>query len=338
MTEPGRDAFCVDDPKTRRCFLRSEWLLVLTWLFSAGLATQGDLFAENSPPPILFACYNLENYQVRPPAVSAEHSRAKSPESLRAVAEVIAAAKPDILGICEMGSLDALSHLQQALVALGVNLPEIEFVDGPDPDRHLALLSRFPLQERHSQARVPFILDGRPHLVRRGFLEITVEPAPGYRLRLLGAHLKSRLAVSEGEARVRRFEAQMLRERVETILGTNTHENLLVYGDMNDTKDQVCIQTILGTRGSPAMLTDLQAQDPVGDHWTHFWKTGGVYSRIDYLFVSRGLLPEIVTNRTTIDRSPHWHLASDHRLLGTEIIPSDKKSKNRVPTSPRYAP
>lgn len=256
---------------------------------------------------------------------------------MEAIAEIIAAAKPDVLGVCEMGSRDSLADLQQRLQARGISLPEVEFVDGPDPDRHLALLSRFPLMERVSHARVPFVLEGRPQLVRRGFLEITLEPAAGYRLRLLGAHLKSRLAAGENEAMVRRIESQLLRERVDAILQANPHENLLVYGDMNDTKDQACIQSIQGIRGGPTALTDLQARDAVGDHWTHFWKTGDVYARIDYLFASRGLLPEILPQRTAIDRSPRWHVASDHRLLCAGILPLERTQSSRS-TRGTYAP
>jgi endonuclease/exonuclease/phosphatase family metal-dependent hydrolase len=133
------------------------------------------------------------------------------------------------------------------------------------------------------------------------------------------------LAVSEGEETVRRFESHLLRERIDEILIQNPRENLLVYGDFNDTKDQACIQTILGLRGSPSALTDLPARDSVNDLWTHFWRAGDVYARIDYLLVSRGLLPEILPDRTRIDRSRHWNLASDHRLISTTLIPIEKK-------------
>jgi endonuclease/exonuclease/phosphatase family metal-dependent hydrolase len=280
---------------------------------------------------ITFACYNLENYQLPVHTPSGENVRGKDEESREAVADIIAAAKPDILGICEMGTRASLEDLQKRLLARGLHFPECEFVEGPDPDRHLALLSRFAPTERASRTRVPFVLEGRPQLVRRGFLEVTLEPAAGYRLRLLGAHLKSRLAVSEGEAVIRRLESQLLRERIDAILQGNPHENLLVYGDLNDTKDQACIQTVLGSRGSPTALTDLHARDAVGDHWTHFWKTGDVYARIDYLLVSRGLLPEILPNGTFIDRSPHWQRASDHRLLGAAFVPLEKNFRGPRP-------
>lgn len=281
----------------------------------------------DAPAPVVVAFYNLENYQIAASIAGGGAAKAKSEESREAAADIIANARPDILGVCEMGSRESAFDLQKRLQARGIGLSSIEYVEGPDPDRHLALLTRFDALETHSQARVSFILEGRPQLVRRGFLEVVLEPAKGYRLRLLGAHLKSRLAVSEGDSLVRRIEAELLRKRIDEILSQNPDENLLVYGDMNDTKDQMCIQTILGLRGGSASLTDLQGRDCVGDHWTHFWKTGDVYSRIDYLLASRGLVTEVTPHRTVIDRSTRWRAASDHRLISTEIVPREKGTR-----------
>jgi endonuclease/exonuclease/phosphatase family metal-dependent hydrolase len=315
-------------------FIRSRIGFAAVWVFCTFTVIHRTHRADPPSPAqkasfVTFACYNLQNYQISGQHASGEKIRGKSPESMDAVAEIIASARPDILGVCEMGCRESLADLQHRLDARGVRLPEVEFVDGPDPDRHLALLSRFPIAARFSLARVPFVLEGRPQLVRRGFLEVTVEPAAGYRLRLLGAHLKSRLATGENESLVRRLESQLLRERAEAILQANPLENLLVYGDMNDTKDQACIQSIQGIRNSPNGLTDLHARDPLGDYWTHFWKTGDVYARIDYLFASRGLLPEILPERTTIDRSARWQVASDHRMLCAEIIPGERQHPAR---------
>jgi endonuclease/exonuclease/phosphatase family metal-dependent hydrolase len=318
--------------------MENRWFFVLIglwiWSFLAS-ALRGDESdgAKTSKRPqdggvtggVTFAGYNLANYHIGSPSGGNRHTRPKSTESMQAAADIIAAASPDVLGVCEMGDRASLQDLQTRLGERGLHLTEIEFVEGPDSERHLALLSRFPLVARLSQPRIPFVLEGRPQLVRRGFLEVTIEPAPGYRLHLLGAHLKSRLAVSEGEETVRRFESHLLRERIDEILIQNPRENLLVYGDFNDTKDQACIQTILGLRGSPSALTDLPARDSVNDLWTHFWRAGDVYARIDYLLVSRGLLPEILPDRTRIDRSRHWNLASDHRLISTTLIPIEKK-------------
>ena len=58
-------------------------------------------------------------------------------------------------------------------------------------------------------------MNGQPEKVRRGFLDVTIEVNAGYRLRMVGAHLKSKLPIPGGEALMRRYEAQLLRKRLE---------------------------------------------------------------------------------------------------------------------------
>jgi hypothetical protein len=85
------------------------------------------------------------------------------------------------------------------------------------------------------------------------------------------------------------------------------------------------MQAVMGIRGSPSYLTDLQAKDALGDRWTQYWKLEDLYSRIDYFLANAALLHEIVPNKTMVYRSEYWNEASDHRPIYTSIAPLEKK-------------
>ena len=158
--------------------------------------------------------------------------------------------------------------------------------------------------------------------MKRGFLDVTIRISPAYEIRLVGAHLKSKVASPhEDDALMRRHEAFLLRQHIDEILAAKPNTRLLVYGDFNDTRDQPAIREIIGTRGGANYLTDLQPRDAVGDRWTEYWPVEDVYSRIDYFFANAALVHEIVAGKSTIDRSQSWHAASDHRAICTVIQP-----------------
>jgi endonuclease/exonuclease/phosphatase family metal-dependent hydrolase len=154
-------------------------------------------------------------------------------------------------------------------------------------------------------------------------LDVSIRVNPGYTLRLIGVHLKSKLPSPSGEDLIRRCEADQLRLLVEQILSEEPRANLLVYGDLNDTREQPAIRQALGPWGGAFSLQDLPAEDPQGQRWTHYRQFTGVYSRIDYLLVNRALKPEI-SGSARISGAPEWKRASDHRLLYTRILPKDR--------------
>ncbi|MEI8234570.1 MAG: endonuclease/exonuclease/phosphatase family protein [Verrucomicrobiota bacterium] len=274
---------------------------------------------------VVFAGYNLENYApLAVPGANAPGRPGKTAEAAAAVVQVIGEISPDILGVCEMGAAPQFAEFRQRLDAAGMGYCDAEWVESADPSRHLALVSRFPIVARQSVADAPYESGGVRCKVRRGFLDVTVQIAPACRLRIVGAHLKSKLASPGGGGAdlERRQEAHLLRQHIEEILAADPALPLLVFGDFNDTKEQPAIQEILGVRGSPQRLTELRLADAVGDRWTYYWKTDDVYSRIDFLFVNRALAPWVVPARSGVHRSPVWNQASDHRPVFATLHPS----------------
>lgn len=280
-----------------------------------------------APSEIVVCQYNVRNYVNSRPAGEGQKyaTRAKPPVEVEALVRIIKEINADILGVCEMGPPDRFDDFKQRLAEANLGYTDFEYVQAADEERHLALLSRFPIIARKSAANVGYEINGKVEKVRRGFLDVTVQVTPDYRLRLVGAHLKSKLPSLEGEALVRRHEAQQLRKHLDAILLAEPQTNLVCYGDFNDTKDQPMFSEITGVRGTPTYMADMWAKDSLGDRWTHYWKTADLYSRIDYLLVSPALYREVVKEKSTVYRGPDWEVASDHRAVYASIVPIDRK-------------
>jgi endonuclease/exonuclease/phosphatase family metal-dependent hydrolase len=291
---------------------------VLPFLFSVVLTVSAE-----EPREIIFCSYNLENFSEgkAPDAISPHGTKPKSVAAIATQTRIIREISPDVIGVCEMGSPAMFERFRSELKGAGVDLPHTEYVEAGDEDRHLALLSRYPIVARDSQIDLRFELNGREESVRRGVLDVTVQVNGQYRLRCVGVHLKSKLPTPQGEALIRRFEAQKLRQHLDRILAADPKANVICYGDFNDTRNEPMFQQVIGTRGSRGFLTDLPCVDAFGDRWTHYWSTADQYSRIDYLFASPGLLPEVNLTGSRVYRSNDWNVASDHRPIFTGIRP-----------------
>jgi len=277
---------------------------------------------------IVVAAYNLENYLRMDRYAKGETvTDAPKPErEIAAIVSILGEVKPDILGLMEIGGEDMLSDLQARLRAAGLDLPHRVWVRGADEERHIALLSRFPITQDRSLDDVSFPLNGRIQRMPRGILDATVQVAPDYRLRLLGAHLKSkRTTPNYDQARLREREADMLRKHVDGILQKEPSTNLLLFGDLNDTKNEYPIRQIMGPPRAPTSLRDIWLRDSRGETWTHYWKSADIYSRIDYMLVSPALAPEVIWKKCGINDSPSWKDASDHRAIYATISPNDRR-------------
>ena len=293
-------------------------LVWLPWWFLLLPASANDA--------LVFASWNVRNYVLTPP-VDREGTPPLAPKtkkSVQAVVQTLAAISPDIVGLCEMGSLSDLTDLQERLKKAGVDLPHRAWVDGADQVRHLALLSRFPLKPPQHDTESSFTINRISHRVQRGFLDSTAVIRPNFHLRILGAHLKSpRIVPAFDPVLFRRQESLVLRARVENILTKNPEASLILFGDLNDKKNSPVLRSLLGRPGSESALTNLTLPDQGGDHWTYYWDETDQYSRIDYILVSGRLRSLINKKKSRIHRTANWMEASDHRPLVVTIhIPS----------------
>ena len=278
--------------------------------------------------------YNVENYLDQPTEtrrfVKSDDAKAKIRESIRAM-------KPDVIALEEMGSTNALLELRASLKADGLDFPYWEHVTGFDTNIHLAVLSKFPITARRPHTNENFLLDGRRFSVSRGFLEVDIQVNTNYSFTLLGAHLKSKRPVPEGdEAELRLQEAKLLREKVDAVLKAKPNANLVVLGDLNNTKDSPSTKAIIGT--GKLRLVDTRPAEHNGDDapnpnprfspmnvtWTYYYGVEDTYSRIDYILLSPGMAREWIKQETYALALPNWGVGSDHRPIVAAFEAADK--------------
>lgn len=279
------------------------------------------------------ASYNVENYIL----AETDSRPAKSEASKAKLAEILRGLAADVLALQEIGGRDALADLQARLRRLGLEYPHADWVQGYDTNIQVALLSRHPIIAKRPHTRDAFLLSGRRYRVTRGFLEADIRIRPAYEITVFVAHLKSRRASGEAdEAAMRREEARLLRDKVELRLQADRRANVVVLGDLNDTKDSEPIRLLVG-RGRD-QLVDTRPSERNGDTgftpnprwqprtvaWTHYYGVEDSYSRIDYILLSPGAAREWVRDESWIPSVPDWGLASDHRPIVVTLETSDR--------------
>ena len=280
--------------------------------------------SQNLDQELRFLSYNIKNYLTMSRFVDGERKdRRKPAREIEALVEIIVTARPDVLGICEIGSREDLAELQKKLAEGGLSLAHSEHAGGADTTRQLGLLSRYPIISTDSQGADGSLTyssvdaDNLPKdfAMQRGILDATVAVG-SQKIRFLGVHLKSKREVPYGhQDLMRRHEAYLLRRHADRILDLNPETLLCVYGDFNDTRRESPVRSIQGPTQSTRYLEPLHHTDSRGHVWTHYWEYQQVYSRFDYVLASRSLRPLFNQQASYIIDSPGWSKASDHRAL-----------------------
>ena len=279
--------------------------------------TKAALASDPASTGLRFIAYNLNNWLTMERGADRTQAKAtpKPAAEKRALVELLTRQVPDVLGVCEIGSREDLAELQAALLAGGVALPHAYYTGGGDELRHLGLLSRFPITRTLTPPHLDFKLNGSAYTMSRGILDATIQ-AHDKSYRWLGVHLKSKREVADGDQDALRLcEARLLRQHVDAILAAEPSARLIVYGDFNDTRGSAALRLITGNHGGADSLTALPVQDTHGERWTHFWELHDIYSRFDFITVTRDLKREVDFTASRILDDPEWRDASDHRPL-----------------------
>lgn len=269
------------------------------------------------PGGFRFVAYNVENWLTMDRYVrNKEVKDQPKPEAeKKAVITILVKHKPDVLGLCEIGTQEDLAEIQRSLKGAGIDLPHLHYTGGTDPTRHLGILSRFPVTSTATVADSTFELKGRSFGINRGILDATLDVG-GKPLRFLGVHLKSKREVDDGDQeQMRIHEARLLRRHVDSILAGDPRARLVVYGDFNDTRKSQAFTTVTGSYRDPGYLTAIPFKDSRGHAWTHHWTYQDIYSRIDFVSVSQALKPSVDFRASYLADDAEWADASDHRPL-----------------------
>ncbi len=298
----------------------------LAWL-GAALGSGCSLFQSDEPTPAVpdsafprpaagefsVMTFNLNQYALVDRDGNADTLEPKPPEEASSIVEVIRQVSPDILAVQEMGDPSAWAEFKYSLRQAGLEYAHEEYLRRGKSVLNMAVLSRFPIVATNSHTGDTYTIGPTQFPVMRGIIEIDVAVAPQYRLRLMVAHLKSKVFHSFGQAEMRRNEARLLNNHVRDVLKENPNANLLVVGDFNDDPSSAALREI-ETYKRATLLHDLRPTDAVGDAWTHR-ENDDNYHRIDYMLASDGLMAEAIPEKSFVVRSPMLLRASDHRPL-----------------------
>jgi endonuclease/exonuclease/phosphatase family metal-dependent hydrolase len=270
---------------------------------------------------IRLATYNIRNYNSINRQIDGgfKPDWPKPEEEKTAVRKVILAVHPDILALEEMGPGQELAELQRDLAAEGLVFNYTALVNGPDPDRHVALLSRVPLAGVHPREAISYKFDGGEKQVARGLLEVDVV-TNGRPWALYAVHLKSRLTQSTDDpqsAAQREAEARAVRDIVRQEQPLAQGALVAVVGDFNDARDSTPLKRFLDLDGKP-LFSIAPSADSHGETWTSSYGRADEYDRSDYILLSPALFP-LQKGQGGIADIPASLIGSDHRLVWVDL-------------------
>lgn len=287
----------------------------------AAAPVAADATATSTPTGLRFVGYNVANWLILDERYDfdtriSEKNAPKPEKEKAAVVSIVSAEKPDVFGVCEIGTKDDLIDIQTRLKAAGVDLPHLHYSGGMDTTRHLGLLSRFPIVSTAVVADQKYKINGKEYGMQRGVLDATVKTPDGRLWRFLGVHLKSKRDVEDGDQNQMRInEAQLLRKHIDEILKADPQARLINYGDFNDTRRTSPLKIIQGPYNSPRGMNPIGLHDSRHEYWTHFWEREDVYSRFDYIMFSQALKKDVVFEECKILDPKNWRMGSDHRAV-----------------------
>lgn len=274
--------------------------------------TAADDAIPQAGAPVRFVMQNVNNYFVAGEQQRGRYVVHPKPEEAReAVADVLAAAQPAIVGLIEIGGPAALADLRARLAKRGLDFPYYRVLVRSGEDRALALLSRYPIVRDESQAQYGLYGQKRRKMLR-GILDITVKTDDDRLFRIIGAHLKSRVAKDgDAAADLRNQEARTLAMYLQTAQRQHPRVPLIVYGDWNDTPEDASVQIVEQGVSADAAMTRLAPRDTRGEEWTHFYKEKKEYSVLHGRMQPR--------KGCGIIDIPAAEKASDHRALWADL-------------------
>jgi endonuclease/exonuclease/phosphatase family metal-dependent hydrolase len=257
--------------------------------------------------------YNLRLYGYEDRDGNGLADNPKPDDERLAILEVLAAARPDVLAVQEMGNQDFFDGFRSELKSRGLDYPYAAYLHRGRYHANLALLSRFPITAQTLHTNDQYRMGTAELTVLRGFIEANIQVHSNYSFRIMVAHLKSKVFSKYGQTEMRRNEARLLNNHVRAALKADPELPLVVVGDLNDAPESAALHEVRGER--KRILDDVRPADPLGDVWTYYSATLDQYERIDYILVSRAMQANVVREKTLAIRHPRMLQGSDHRPL-----------------------
>lgn len=262
---------------------------------------------------------NVRNYFVAEDIPRAPYPRPiKSIGEREAVARDIASARPDVVGLVEIGGQAALRDLATRLEKRGLRYEHTFVLERHGEDRALGILSNIPIVHNRSQAYYRLVGEGTNRRMLRGILDVTI-CAPGNRQwRIIGVHLKSRKASDQSAADAqRKREMLTLSQHVQHALQKEPNLPLLVFGDWNTGPEDPLFLVLTRPHDKKTALHRVEATDPHGESWTVFYTSYNEISAYDQIYVNPFLYDRM--GKKGIVEKPRHSSGSDHRAVWCDL-------------------
>jgi endonuclease/exonuclease/phosphatase family metal-dependent hydrolase len=271
---------------------------------------------------IRVATWNICNYLICDRRVNGQFRPAyPKPEIEKtAIRKILHVVQPDILALQEIGGISFLKELQNDLSIEGTHYPFFALIEANDPDRKIAVLSKYPFKAVVPHTGIQFTLQGQQQYVKRGLLELQFETY-GKTWTLYIVHLRSHYtthaAIDNQEER--EAESRAIAAFIRKAHPLKAHTYFLIAGDFNNTLGTIPLKAFLKT-GKYTFTRRVPAADSLGAVWTHYYAKEGIYSRIDYILASPDFWPHIANQTAYIaDLMPESSIGSDHRLVYMDL-------------------
>lgn len=235
-----------------------------------------------------------------------------------AVREIMHKINADVWALQEFGEWADLRELQRDLQREGLDYPFIYLMEGLDPVRRTAVMSRFEAVEVRAITDLDFPYFGERIGVKRGLHELHFEIG-GERWILFNLHLKSRLTDEREDPRsvIRRTsEARVIRDYIRQTYPPD-EVAFVIAGDVNDTAGSAPVRRLTQVSGR-TITRRLDAEDSRGQRWTHRFRREDAYTRVDYILPSPAFELRWELMGMAIEDDPRVLIASDHRPVYTD--------------------
>lgn len=273
----------------------------------------------DSGEPVRFLMQNVQNYFVAGEQQRSRYVTKPKPEAERvALVQSMVRLHPDIIGLVEIGGPVALQDLRLRLEEAGLSYPYFRVLVRNGEDRALGVLSRLPIVADASCANMP-LEDRSNRKMLRGVLDVTVRAEDGRLFRVIGVHLKSRVADDPAAAQaLRNKEARALALYLQREMKRSPKMPILVYGDWNDTPEDGSVKQAVQGASTLSALWRLSPQDSHGEEWTHHYRRGKAYYVFDHILFNK-VLKKRVNSRPACGIVEQDNAESDHRALWCEL-------------------
>ncbi len=236
----------------------------------------------------------------------------------RIIRAVIERINPDILTLQELGDPSYLNDLWRDLNASGIGNYSFSFwARGEENEkRHLAMLSRVPIQSQKSHLNIGFSYFGETMRPRRGLMEVEF-CTKGKTWRLFNLHLKSKWTERKDDpqaANLREKEARAIRDFIRRTYPPENNPTHIIVGDFNDFKNTAPLRRFLKVNKT-VLSHMLPCRDTFGYFWTHYYAKQDSYARLDYLLASPTMKEHYLEGSARIADSLRCLEGSDHRMV-----------------------